>query len=150
MRRPSLLALALGVSLIGTACAGRGPNIGSRSRPTDPALLLSCARSVASERGLGEVTLSPESMELQAKSSVAVSPTSARGPAPSYDVLTVRISRAKQGLRMLVGGASYAMRQLRGGGGTSTATPEWGGTQPWERVALVRDAVLDQCGTLGK
>ena len=149
MRRP-LRAFTLGAALLSAACAGHGISLGTSNRPTDPALLLSCARSVASERGLGEITQSPETMELQAKSAVDVSTPSERGTTPSYDVLTVKIAQAKQGLRMLVGSSSYALRQLRAGGvGTSAAKTEWVGTPPSERVALARDAVLSQCGTLG-
>jgi hypothetical protein len=149
MRRP-LRAFTLGAALLSAACAGHGLNLRPSSRPTDPALLLSCARSVASERGLGEITQPAGSLELQAKSAVDASNSAEHAATPSYDVLTVKISQAQKGVRMLVGGASYVLRQLRGGGvGTSAAKTEWVGTQPSERVALVRDAVLTQCGTLG-
>ena len=150
MRRP-VRAFVFGASLLSAACAGHGLTLRPTARPSDPALLLSCARNVATERGLGEITMSAEPMELQAKSVVDVSAGAERGGTPSYDVLTVQLSRgAKQGVRMLVGGASFALRQLRGGGiGSSAAKTEWVGTQPSERVALARDAVLTQCGTLG-
>lgn len=149
MRRP-LRAFTLGASLLSAACAGHGLTFRPTARPADPALLLSCARNVASERGLGEITMSAEPMQLQAKSAVDVSAGAERAATPSYDVLTVQLSRAKQGVRMLVGGASYALRQLRGGSiGSSAAKTEWVGTPPSERVALARDAVLSQCGTLG-
>jgi hypothetical protein len=149
MRRP-LRAFPLGAALLSAACSGHGLTLRPSARPADPALLLSCARNVAAERGLGEVTMSAEPMQLQAKSAVDVSAAAERSTTPSYDVLTVQLSHAKQGVKMLVGGASYALRQLRGASiGSSAAKTEWVGTQPSERVALARDAVLSQCGTLG-
>src|SRR5438067_290338 len=139
----SLVVPALTAALA-SACAGHGITLGPAGHPTDPALLLSCARSVATERGLGDVTQPAGALELQAKSTITA-------PTPSYDLLTVKIAQEKKGdFRMLVGGASYALRQLRSSGvGTSSSKPEWVGTSPSERVALVRDAVLTQCGTLG-
>ena len=49
----SLVVPALTAALA-SACAGHGITLGPAGHPTDPALLLSCARSVATERGLGE------------------------------------------------------------------------------------------------
>jgi hypothetical protein len=147
MRR-SALALTFGVTLLTAACSRNGMQLAVSNKPADPSLLLSCARSVASERGLGEITQNSEAMELQAKSAVDVAASG--GTAPSYDLLTVKLSPARKGLRMLVGSASYALRQLRSGGvGSAAQKSEWVSTSPSTRVALVRDAVLDQCGTIG-
>ena len=145
MRRPAR-ALVLAVTAVTGACSRNGLQLNVSSQPADPALLLSCARTVASQRGLGEITQSAE--ELQAKSAVDV--PGARGGAPSYDMLTVRLAPEKAGMRMVVGSSSFALRQL-GAGGVGTAAPktEWVNTTPSTRVALVRDAVLDQCGTIG-
>jgi hypothetical protein len=145
MRRlavPSALArLAYVLPLILSAgCAGRGISLSTNNHPQDPALLLSCARAVATDQGLGVVTQSSDAFEIQAKSSVDT---------PTRDVLTVTLSPAKKGFQMLVGGASYVVRQLRGGTGDAVRS-EWVGTSPSHRVAVARDAVLTQCGSLGR
>ena len=146
MRR-SARAFTLGATLLSAACAGHGITLSTTSRPADPALLLSCARSVASEHGLAQITQS--SAQLEARTPMAVQTSEERGSA-SYDVLTVKLSRAKEGLRMLVGSATYALRGLRAGGvGSSTVKTEWVPLAPSEQVALARDAVLNKCGTLG-
>ena len=148
MRRTAR-AFTLGATLLSAACAGHGISLRSTSHATDPSLLLSCARSVASERGLGDITQPVGALELQAKSSVEM-PAPETDGTPSYDVLTVKLSPWRSGFRMLVGSTSYALRQLRTASvGTSVARSEWVGTQTSTRVALVRDAVLNQCGTIG-
>lgn len=146
MRR-SARAFTLGATLLGAAACNRNAmNLAVANHPANPALLMSCARTVATERGLADVTQSSET--LQAKSAVAAA--GEQGVTPTYDVLTVTLSPAKQGLRMLVGSTSFVLRQLRNGGvGTSAAKAEWVGTAPSSRVALARDAVLTQCGSLG-
>lgn len=147
-RRAPLLALALVVLPLGACSRAIALATGSSS-PPNPDLVLSCARAVATDRGLG--VISATSDELQAKSAVETNATSAT---PSYDVLTVKLSPAKQGFRMLVGSASYVLRQLRGAtpqGGSSAggSKAEWVGTQPSTRVAMARDAVLNKCGSIG-
>jgi hypothetical protein len=146
MRRTAR-AFTIVATLVATAACNRnGLNLAVSNHPTDPALLMSCARSVASDRGLPVISQSDGT--LQAKSVVAT--PGDESVAPSYDVLTVKLSPAKRGLSMLVGSASFALRQLRGGGvGTAAAKTEWVGTAPSTRVALARDAVLAQCGSLG-
>jgi hypothetical protein len=156
MRRfavPSAIARSacLSALLLTTACAGRGLTFATTTRPNDPNLLLSCARTVAADQGLGVVTQSSEQFELQAKSAVeAASEPSAAAPQgdQTYDVLTVKLSPAKRGFEMLVGSASYVLRSLRPAG-ADAAKNEWVGTSPSSRVALARDAVLTQCGNLG-
>ncbi|MBV9879976.1 MAG: hypothetical protein JO180_05735 [Gemmatirosa sp.] len=148
-RRASAIVLTLAAPLALAACAGHGLTLSTGSNaPPDPTLLLSCARAVAADRGLGVISQAPEQFELQARSAVE----SSVAAAPSYDVLTVKLSPAKRGFRMLVSSASYALHQLRGatGPGSSVAPKtEWIGTSPSSRVALARDAVLDQCGSVG-
>src|SRR5687768_14942691 len=99
MRR-SARAIALGLTLLTAACSRNGLQLAVSSAPADPALLLSCARSVATERGFGDITQSAEPMGLQAKSVVEV--PGANGSASSYDLLTVQLAPAKKGVRMLV------------------------------------------------
>jgi hypothetical protein len=150
MRR-SFRALTLGTTLLTAACGGRALSLGAATRPVDRSLILSCVRSVASERGLGEITQSAETMELQAKSTVQM-PDEERGGTPTYDVLTVKLAQANKGMRMLVGSASFVLHQLRGNSGsvgTSAPKTEWVGSEPSTRVTLARDAVLTQCGSLG-
>jgi hypothetical protein len=151
-RRVPSLALALLVAPLGACAHGISLTTGSSS-PPDPALLMSCARSIATDQGLGVISQPPGQYEMQAKSVVETPTTPDRAAAPSYDVLTVKLSPAKEGFRMLVGSASYVLRQLRGvtTGGSSAggSKAEWVGTSPSTRVALARDAVLTKCGSLG-
>src|SRR4051794_33058858 len=102
-RRVTSLALALLVAPLG-ACAHGISLTGHASAPPDPALLLSCARNIAADQGLAVIS-QPERLELQAKSAVETAPTSDRATVPSYDELTVKLSPAKEGFRMLVGSA---------------------------------------------
>ena len=68
MRRTAR-AFTLGATLLlGAACSRNAMNLAVANRPADPTLLLSCVRSVAAERGLGEITQT--SGTLQAKSPV--------------------------------------------------------------------------------
>jgi len=138
------------VLVLATACAGRGLTFSTTTRPNDPNLLLSCARNVASEQGLGVVTERSGQFELEAKSppEAPAPSSSASAAAQTYDVLTVKLSPVKRGFEMLVGSASYALRSLRGAT-ADAAKSEWVGTSPSSRVALARDAVLTQCGNLG-
>jgi hypothetical protein len=145
-RSPRASLLVVATLLLGTACSRNAMQLNVAQRPADPALLLSCARSVASHRGLGEIAESGE--QLQAKSPVVTDVD--QGATPTYDVLTVKFSRARKGLNMLVGSTSFVLRQLRTGGvGTAAARSEWVGTTPSARAVQVRDAVLQQCGSLG-
>lgn len=153
MRRfavPSAIARSTSAAtllLAATACASGGITLSTNSKPRDPNLLLSCARTVASQQGLAIVPTSAPGYELQAKS--PVEPTTIGSAAvPSYDVLTVTLSPAKRGFAMLVGGASYVLRSLRGGASDAAKT-EWVGTSPSARVGNAREAVLTQCGNLG-
>lgn len=144
MRR-SARALPACSALLLTACAGHG-FAGSR-HPVDPSLLLGCGRAVSAEHGLTDVTQSTN--ELEARSVVDAAHAPAQGSA-AYDALTITLAPAKQGLRLVVGGSSYVLRQLRGGGvGKSAGRTEWQNIEPSAEVARARDAVLARCGTLG-
>ena len=151
MRRfavPSAIARSVCLSaVLVSACAGRSLTFATTTRPNDPNLLLSCARTVATDQGLGVVTQANGQLELQAKSAVE-GPEDAPSAPRTYDVLTVKLSPAKRGFEMLVGSASYVLRSLRPGG-KDAANDEWAATSPSQRVALARDAVLTQCGNLG-
>lgn len=152
MRRPAAapaiarVTSACVVVIASTACARGGITLSTNSKPQDPALLLSCARTVVAEQGLAISPSQGAGYELEAKTAVA--PTT-NGTAPSYDVLTVKVAPAKRGFAMLVGGASYVLRTLRGASADASQQGEWVGTSPSPRVGEARDAVLTQCGNLG-
>ncbi len=147
MRR-SARAISAAALLLSTACAGGGLAFASSRRPVDATLLLSCAQNVAANDGLSDVRVTADRLEARSLSD----PTRRAGAdAASYDALTVALAPTQRGPQLIVGGATYALRELRSGGvGTSAGRAAWERVAPSERVALARDAILAQCGALGR